>query len=103
MTEPTMTPEERARAVLARLKQEHGKKTMVHVTTVDRNFVVMLIAKQIHEAERAAADREREGCAKTALKYMCTYPMGARLDICSLAHVAAGVAKAIRARKEEGR
>lgn len=51
------------------------------------------------EIERFLADERekvREMCARRALKYMATYPKSARADICSLSHIAAGAAKAIR-------
>jgi hypothetical protein len=45
-----------------------------------------------------SADRKavKDQCANEALRYMATYPKAARADICSLSHIASGVAKAIR-------
>ncbi len=89
MTEPTMTPDERAEKFL-----------MARFGRYQTWANAEVLGDSISEAERAAADREREGCAKTALKYMATYPKTARASICALSHIAAATAKAIRARKE---
>ena len=104
MTEPTMTPEERAeKALPCNCRAKRGRHMMACPAQHREVF-----AGQIREAEQAAVAREREGCIKiignTSRLIRTKNPSGATVeDVVRVhAHFMDITIEAIRARKEGG-
>lgn len=117
MTDPTMTPEERAKKAagyvrigLESLGTPKKKMPQEALDVIAGKSLEGLFERDFREAERAAADREREGCAELCEgmgSWRDWYYHKPKIEFLQGAggnHAAAAsyLAQQIRARKEEG-